>query len=177
MFIHNNHIYLRALEPSDLELLYTCENNRSIWQISNTTTPFSKDVLLQYVSNAHLDIYTTKQLRLMVCITNTHECVGTIDLFDFEPAHARIGIGVLIFEIYQNKGYAKQAIELVKEYAFTNLHLNQLYCSISASNTQSIHLFEKCQFQKIGLKKLWNRISINKYDDEWLLQCILNYPA
>lgn len=35
-------IRLRALEPEDLELLYSWENNLSYWVISNTITPFSK---------------------------------------------------------------------------------------------------------------------------------------
>jgi diamine N-acetyltransferase len=174
MFIQNEHIYLRALEPSDLELLYSCENNRAIWQVSNTVSPYSKDVLHQYLNNAHLDIYTTKQLRLIICLHNSNQCVGTIDLFDFEPTHARIGIGVLIFENYKNNGFATQAVLLTKQYVFNHLLVNQLYCNISASNTQSIHLFEKCQFEKIGLKKQWHQTSLNNFEDEWMYQCLLN---
>ena len=47
MFIQTEHIYLRALEPIDLELLYTCENDRLVWKVSNTITPFSKHILQQ----------------------------------------------------------------------------------------------------------------------------------
>ena len=114
MFITNNHIYLRAIESNDLELLYACENNTAIWYISNTVAPFSKDVLQQYIDTAHVDIYTTKQLRLMICLNNTHECAGTIDLFDFEPMHQRIGLGILIFENYRNKNIAKDFQMLTK---------------------------------------------------------------
>lgn len=172
MLIQNQHIYLRALEPSDLDILYHCENDVNNWQVSNTIAPFSKDVLTQYLSTAHLDIYSTKQLRLMICLLNTNECVGTIDLFDFEPTHSRVGIGILVFENYRNNGYAKQSIELVKDYAFNKLLLNQLYCNISESNKASLTLFENCGFEKIGIKKQWNRVAIHSYEDEWLLQCL-----
>ncbi len=45
MFIQSDRIYLRALEPGDLELLYQMENNLSVWDVSNTITPFSRDIL------------------------------------------------------------------------------------------------------------------------------------
>jgi diamine N-acetyltransferase len=172
MFIKSEHIYLRALEKADIEILYTIENDRSVWQISNTLTPFSKDILSQYLENAYQDIYTTKQLRLLICLNETNEPIGTIDLFEFEPLHQRIGIGVLVFENYRKNGYAFDSIELVKEYAFNTLLVNQLYCNIGATNTSSQLLFKKCGFTEIGIKKQWNKISITEFEDEILFQCI-----
>ena len=172
MFIKSEHIYLRALEKADIEILYTIENDRSVWQISNTLTPFSKDILSQYLENAYQDIYTTKQLRLLICLNETNEPIGTIDLFEFEPLHQRIGIGVLVFENYRKNGYAFDSIELVKEYAFNTLLVNQLYCNIGATNTSSQLLFKKCGFTEIGIKKQWNKISNTEFEDEILFQCI-----
>lgn len=172
MFIQSKHIYLRALESGDLNLLYTFENDPSIWKVSNTISPFSKDVLEQYLHSAHQDIYTNKQLRLMICLLDTHEAIGTIDLFEFEPLHLRVGVGVLIFESYRKKGYALEALQLVKEYATSTLLLHQLFCNISAGNKESISLFEKCGYEKAGIKKEWNQIAKNKFEDELLYQLI-----
>lgn len=173
MFIKSEHIYLRALESTDLESLYTSENNPSVWKVSNTITPFSKDILELYLQTAHQDIYTNKQLRLMICLNQTNEPIGTIDLFEFDPMHFRVGVGVLIFEAFRKKGYAFEAIELVKEYAQNTLFMNQVFCNISASNIDSIILFEKCNFEIIGIKKQWNRISMNQFEDELMYQIIL----
>ena len=173
MFIKSEHIYLRALELSDLELIYTSENNLAIWKVSNTLTPFSKDVLELYLQTAHQDIYTNKQLRLLICLNNTHEPIGTIDLFEFDPMNLRAGVGVLIFEEHRKNGYAFEAIELVKQYTKNTLIMNQLYCNISSYNKESISLFKKCGFEMIGTKKQWNRISINQFEDELMYQLIL----
>jgi diamine N-acetyltransferase len=54
-------IYLRALEPADLEFLYAIENNESIWEVSNTQTPYSRFLIRQYLKNEHQDIYEAKQ--------------------------------------------------------------------------------------------------------------------
>jgi len=172
MFIKSEHIYFRALESSDLDLLYHCENDQRIWKISNTQTPFSRDTLAQYLEISHQDIYTTKQLRLLVCLKDTHEAIGTIDLFEFDPAHARVGVGILIFEKYRSNGFAFESIQLLKQYAFEVLLVNQLYCNIAASNDKSIALFEKCNFEKIGIKRKWNKVSLNEFEDELMYQYI-----
>lgn len=172
MFIKSKDIYLRALESTDLDAIYTLENDTSVWKVSNTLTPFSKDVLNLYLQTAHQDIYVNKQLRLMICLNINNEPIGTIDLFEFDPMHFRVGVGVLIFEAFRKKGYAFEAIELVKKYAVETLLLNQLFCNISSSNKESVMLFEKCGFNKIGIKKQWNRILPNHFEDEWMYQLI-----
>ena len=35
-------IYLRALEPEDLEFIYRVENDERVWEVSATQTPYSK---------------------------------------------------------------------------------------------------------------------------------------
>lgn len=173
MFIQNGHIYLRALEKTDLETLYACENDMAVWRVSNTQTPFSKHLLEQYLTVSHQDIYTNKQLRLMVCHNESGKAIGTVDLFEFEPAHARIGVGVLIFEEFRNKGYAFDALNCLKTYAFETLLVNQLFCNISSSNRESISLFEKLGFENTGVKKKWNKISANEFEDELMYQLVI----
>ncbi len=38
--LKGENIFLRALELSDLDFLYTLENTESLWEVSNTTTPY-----------------------------------------------------------------------------------------------------------------------------------------
>lgn len=174
MFIKSEHIFLRALEKQDLETLYECENNTAVWKVSNTQTPFSKYILEQYLESSHQDIYTTKQLRLMICLNSLEEIIGTIDLFEFEPAHARVGVGILIFEQFRNKGFAFDALNCLKQYAFEILMVNQLFCNISSSNHESMKLFEKLGFENSGTKKQWNKIAVNQFEDELIYQLIRN---
>ena len=147
-------VLLRAVEPADTERLYLWENDMQLWHLSNTTAPFSKYLMEQYVMNAQQDIYAAKQLRLMVD-TNDEEglTVGCIDLFDFDPANRRAGIGILISEEARGKGYGKEALELMIEYAFNTLNLHQLFCNILENNEQSIAMFKKAGFTEVGLKR------------------------
>jgi len=163
-------ISLRALEPTDLDLLYKWENNPEVWTVSNTLTPFSKFILEQYIANSHLDIYSTKQLRLLICLLE--QPIGNVDLFDFDPFHHRAGIGILIAEGAQRfKGYASEALSLLINYGFNTLGLNQLYCNVGIDNEASLALFKKHGFEITGTKKQWVKNG-NNYQDEYLLQLI-----
>ena len=169
-----NTIYLRALEPEDLAFIYSIENNESIWEVSNTQTPYSRFLIRQYLENAHQDIYEAKQLRLAICQIGSFEAIGLIDLFDFDPKNNRAGIGILIAsENNRNLGTGTQALQLVINYAFNILQLHQLYANVGSDNTNSLQLFTKFGFQKIGTKKDWIKVN-NIYKDEFLFQLINN---
>lgn len=155
MILQGERIKLRAVEPSDANLLYEWENDTTVWHVSNTITPFSKEVIKQYLSSAHLDIYTTKQLRLII-ETENKNAIGCIDLYDFNPLHLRAGIGILISAAeHRRKGYAGEALDILIKYAFNTLNLNQIFCDIGVENTGSITLFQKHNFKIVGTKMKW----------------------
>ena len=165
-------IYLRALEPNDLEFVYAMENDQSIWEVSNTQTPYSRFLVKQYLENAHQDIYEAKQLRLAICQDEDFPALGLIDLFDFDPQNRRAGIGIVIQSIENRKqNIGSEAIELLIKYAFYNLNLHQLYENIATENTASIALFTKFGFQNIGTKKDWTLVN-GVYKDEAIFQLI-----
>jgi len=47
--LENSVVKLRAPEPTDIETLYTWENNMEIWTVINTITPFSRFLLKKYI--------------------------------------------------------------------------------------------------------------------------------
>ena len=166
-------IYLRALEPEDLEFVHAIENDESIWEISNTQTPFSRFLIKQYLEQAHKDVFEVKQLRLVVSHYN-NEALGLIDIFDFDFKNKRAGLGIVIKEANnRHKGYGKEALNLLINYSFTHLGLHQLFCNISEENTASIKLFTAIGFKKVGLKRDWNFIN-GGYKNEYLFQLIKN---
>jgi len=165
-------LLLRALEPEDLEFVYSIENDEDIWEVSNTQTPYSKFLIRQYLENAHQDIYEAKQLRLAICEKGSAKAIGLIDLFDFDAANQRAGIGIIIQQqADRNKGFGKEALGLLISYAFAKLQLHQLYANIAPENTASVALFTNFGFTCAGLKKDWTRKG-SSYHDEALYQLI-----
>ena len=170
--IRGKSIVLRALEPSDIDAIYNWENNTDFWLISATSGPFSRHVLQQYIESSHLDIYNTRQLRLVISLADGSEDIGTIDLFDFDPFNLRVGVGILIAEEQnRGKGYASESMDLLIDYCFNHLGVNQLYCNVLSDNEKSISLFESKGFSFIGTKKKWIR-SGKKWLDENMYQLV-----
>lgn len=153
--LKNSIINLRAIEPSDINFIYNSENNFELWELSNTSKPFSKYILNEYIENSHKDIFTTKQIRFIIETTAEKKVVGMIDLFDYEPIHLRVGIGIYIINDEQRNNYATNSIEIIKKYCLKVLRINQIYCNISSDNEASIKLFEKAGFTFSGIKKQW----------------------
>ncbi len=172
--LKGENIYLRALEPNDLEFIYAMENDKSIWEVSNTQTPYSRFLVKQYLENAHQDIYEAKQLRLAICQDEDFPAIGLIDLFDFDPKNNRAGVGIVIQSSEnRNKNIGSEALQLLIQYAFHHLNVHQLYANIGTENKASMALFTKFGFQIIGIKKDWNLVN-GVYKDEAIFQLLTN---
>ncbi|WP_369752437.1 GNAT family N-acetyltransferase [Flavobacterium sp. WC2409] len=172
--LKGENIYIRALEPNDLEFIYAIENDQRIWEVSNTQTPYSRFLVKQYLENAHQDIYEAKQLRLAICQDQDFPALGLIDLFDFDPKNNRAGVGIVIQgQENRKQNIGSEALELLIQYSFLHLNLHQLYANIGTENKSSIALFTKFGFQNIGTKKDWNLVN-GVYKDEAVFQLINN---
>jgi len=169
--LKGEHIHLRGLEPEDLNFLFNTENDSNFWEVSSTQTPFSRYILEQYITSSNQDIYQTKQLRLIISENISDQAVGIIDLFDFNPQHQRAGVGVLIIKEQQQKGFASEALEILINYSFSILNVHQLFANITTDNKNSLSLFKKLNFKKVGIKKEWV-FTEGKFKDEILLQLI-----
>lgn len=169
----NEQIFLRAVEPEDLDVMYQMENDPEMWDISNFIEPYSRHLLREYISSSQNDVFADRQLRLMIVWRATGEVAGTLDLDSFEPRHARAGVGIAVRRHFRNHNVGTQALGLLVEYAFSFLHLHQLYAYVPVHNTASISLFKKAGFSSVAVLKDWIHAS-EGYEDIYLLQ-LLNY--
>ncbi len=174
------------LEPEDLELLYTIENNPDVWHVSGTTAPYSRYALRDYIANQQADIYADKQVRLVIRAEEPHgaggadaedaaplRAVGLIDLFDYSPQHERAEMGIAILAGEQRKGYAVQAIRWMENYARQTLHLQQIYAIVSEKNLGTLAMLRSCGFEEGATLKRWIRHKDGTTVDALLMQLFL----
>ncbi len=168
-YLSSENIRLRALESTDLAMLYEVENDEHLWVLSHTVQPYSKKVLTAYLEQAHQDIYSAKQLRLV--IEQGDQSIGLIDLFEFDPFNKRAGVGIFVKSDYRHRGFGAEALALIKRYCFEFLGIHQLFAHIEIDNSRSLKLFEHQNFVKTGEKTDWLRVG-NAYKNVYFLQCI-----
>lgn len=98
-----------------------------------------------------------------IVLKETNKVIGCISILIGEASNFEIGQeeGELTFwlgEPYWGKGYMKEAILLLMDYAFNELELDCLWCGFFEENKNSRRLQEKCGFvfhHEEEVKTLW----------------------
>ena len=132
-------IKLRTLEVTDLDFLFSLENDKSLWSVSGTTEPFSLTQLANYISHAKQDIAIAEQFRFVIDWQG--KAIGCIDLYEYNFKKQNAGVGIVILKEYRRKGFAKQSLTLLIKYAWKKLDLKQLHTGILSDNKASLALF------------------------------------
>lgn len=171
--IEGQKCYLRAIEPTDIEYVYKWENDTTSWDDSDIRHPISQIAIETLIAQASIDVYQTRQTRLMICTINDNNVVGCVDMFDFNPYNMRCGIGIIIDTEYRGKGYATEAIGLMCNYLFKTIGIHSIYATMREKNMISQHIFTKCGFEQIGVRKDWIKIG-DIFENEIFMQKIVH---
>lgn len=140
-------IKLRTLKDTDLDFLFSLENDKSLWAVSGTTEPFSLVQLANYISHAKQDIAIAEQFRFVIDWQG--KAIGCIDLYEYNFEKQNAGVGIVILKEYRRKGFAKQSLTLLIKYAWEKLHLKQLHTGIFSDNKASLALFQSVGFEMV----------------------------
>lgn len=148
---------LRALEPSDLDLLYELENTSTEWASTSSPLPYSRFALKQFIKRSLVeDIYSLKQIRLVIeeCTGEKSLPIGFIDLCDFSPKHRRAEVGIVLFPQFRQQGFGTKSLLLLCDYARA-LSLHQVYAHVLEDNISSQKAFQNAGFVVSGCMKDW----------------------
>ena len=164
-------IRLRAIEPEDLDLLFRIENDQELWGMSVSNVPYSRYVLRDYVAQATNDIYADGQVRFIV-ETEDGETVGIADLVNFDAKNNRAELGIIIERQHRRRGYGRQILTQLADYALRVLHLHQLYAYVEAENKPCLALFQQMGYRQQFVLKDWLYDGLT-YHDAVLILCKL----
>lgn len=171
--LENDLMRLRALEPSDIPLLYAWENDTTQWEEGAAVAPFSVKLLSDYIDSYRADIYVDGQLRLMIELKDGRRPAGLVDLYEFDPVNRRAGVAVMVDAALRGKGYATSAISLLADYCRRRIEMHQLWAVVARGNAASLALFERCGFAACGSLRSWLRRD-GRWADALMLQRLLN---
>lgn len=160
---------LRAPEPDDLDVLFSMENDTSIWSVSGNAVPYSRYQIKKYIQQSQHDFYTDRQIRLIITRESDSAVMGSVDLTDIDPYNGRAEIGIALLSSYRGQGIASAALKIVSAYAKGVLRLRQLFCHVPADNQTSVNLFASNGFTESGRLKQW-LVQDEAYSDVLILQ-------
>ena len=148
--LQSSRLLLRALEPGDLNATYlSWLNDAAVNRYLETRfLPQSLEALQVYWQD-HRDDSSSPWFA--ICLVSDGRHIGNIKLGPIQWLHRRADLSLFIGERgCWGQGYASEAIELVRDWAFGELDLQKLNAGIYAGNLGSRRAFEKCGFELEG---------------------------
>lgn len=167
--MESKQVFLRTVETADAPLLLLWENDPEVMRVSNRSKKYTLQEITTFISTAQ-NVEENKQLRLMVCEFETERPIGTVDLYDINFSDKNAGIGVLIKDKNdRKKGFALAAIKNCIAIGVKKYQILNYFCVVQASNHASLRLFEKLDFERVGVRKNWYQNN-GEWEDEIMFQ-------
>lgn len=154
--LHGKNIQLKILTVDDAKAMqeYYKRNKEHLYQYE----PKRDDNFYSIEAQRQILIESYKQFLNGTCVTfgifKDKRLVGKIQISGIIAGVFQNGIvGYSIDKDEQGKGYMKEALNLVIEYAFQEMCLHRLEASTLVDNKKSQAVLKSCGFQEVGLNK------------------------
>lgn len=129
-----NEKHLKTFEPTRESNFYTLDSQREILLES----------YIQFMRGSSLDLGIFKDDML----------IGKVKLSNIVYGVFKSGIiGYSIDEKYQGRGYMKEAVSLLCEYAFDEMDLHRIEASVLLNNEKSQRVLKSCGFKELGINE------------------------
>lgn len=142
--INGELVSLRAANNHDMEISRIWSNDEEIAAFVDRARPVSEIEHVKWweniVQNQNICFFAVEDCK-------SKEHIGNIWLYDIDCRHRKAELRVLIGDKrYWSKGYGREAVGLLVEFAFKKLNLNKVYAYVLASNPRAKKMFESCGF-------------------------------
>jgi len=143
---------LRPVRRDDKDALYRWITNRELLLLNAPYLPVGEgahEKWFESVLSGRNDAFF-----FMIEESETHKTIGSCQLFNINWIHRNAELQIRIGEsAFHGKGYGSEAVRLLVDFGFKDLHLHRIYLHVFSSNTRAIKAYEKCGFTREGVLK------------------------
>ena len=158
-------VYLSPVNPEDNEKYVEWLNDL---KVSLNLTMAPKIISLNKEKEI-LENMSKEGYNFAIVDKKEDELLGNCGLMDVELIHGTAELGIFIGEKdYWNKGYGTEVINLILDYGFNILNLNNIMLRVHSFNKRAINCYKKCGFKEIGRRREGFVIGDDKYDDIYM---------
>jgi RimJ/RimL family protein N-acetyltransferase len=139
-------VFLRAMELEDLDRVHKWHNDAELYtSLAGLYRFVSRSTVEEWIRKKQ--VFSQDAIHLAICATEDGEHIGNIYLRDIDWVSRHGEIHIFIGERgRRSKGYGRQALELLKDYAFRDMGLHRLWLRVMDDNAGAIRMYEKCGF-------------------------------
>ncbi len=163
-----------------------CAENFTEWLNDFETTEYigrSDQIMTLEEEKKFLKEKAHEGYRFAIVELETDKFIGTVSLEDTNNTSKNATLGIFIGDkTVRNKGYGTEAVELILDYGFNYLNINNIKLDVIAFNERAIKCYEKCGFKECGRRrqseyvdgKYYDRISMDILKNEFTKKTIQN---
>ena len=149
--IETPRLALRHLREDDVPALYEIFRDRDVtryWSWTAYTRPAQAVALLDEIDQ----LFAERALfQWGVARREDDRVVGTVTLFDIEPANRRGEVGFALARSAWGHGFMREALTALFDFAFDTLGLHRLEADVDPRNERSLAVLERHGFRREGL--------------------------
>lgn len=142
-------VYIRPLRESDASTSWRWRNDPDIWTYTGSRPDqyITEEIEFDWIRRVLKD-RTSK--RFAICITDTHEYIGNVQLTDIENNSAQLHIFIGNKSCW-GKGVSTAATKLILDFARNKLHLKRIYLAVDNQNISAIRSYKKNGFKTVSV--------------------------
>lgn len=145
MHLIGSKVKIRNFETTDWEQFFKLVQDRQNHELAGLEYTDDDDF-----GHDLLDMYRRRAGAYVIASKDTDEMIGIIELNkrgESEGLLATREIGFVVGKEYRQQGFAKEAIQLLRDYSFNELDLTELWASTEADNVAPQKLLESLEFK------------------------------
>ncbi|WP_238996509.1 GNAT family N-acetyltransferase [Paenibacillus pinistramenti] len=168
--IEGTRLFLSPVNPDDAEIYTQWINDLpTSLRLGNAAEVYS---LPQ--ERAFLEGIAKEGMNFAIVLKDTEELLGNCSLFSINHIHRRAELGIFIgSQSSRNKGYGTEAIQLLAEYGFKVLNLNNIMLRLFEFNHPARKCYEKAGFRLFGRRSQSYFVN-GQYFDELYMELLSN---
>jgi len=102
--------------------------------------------------------------------------VGCVELYNYDPINRRAAVGIVVSNEYRHRGHGTAMIQALTQFCRNNTSLHQIYADIAATNTPSLHIFQKAGYLHCATLRDWV-VRSDRFIDTLRYQLIIETTA
>ncbi|MHA2142498.1 MAG: GNAT family N-acetyltransferase [Candidatus Thorarchaeota archaeon] len=145
-------VRLRRLEPEDSAAILTYWNHYELRQYLPTPLPTSQDDMLNYIKSVNDAFSKRSKFTFGIEIKEDSTLIGIIDLANISwmSQNSEISIFAIFHPEYRGKGYGKESLIVLLDFAFSVLNMHTVYLWVASFNDRAIGFYERIGFKTQG---------------------------
>ncbi|TKI57406.1 GNAT family N-acetyltransferase [Brevibacillus antibioticus] len=153
MLFQSERVYLRKMTGEDVDVYHTWRNDVEVmWTTNPSMDVFTWDDTNGFVNQVILQGSSSKSYMIVDSQTNRPIGITSLIQIDLKNRNAECIIDIGEKE-YWGKGYGREALKLLLDYAFLEMNLHRVSLRVFSFNEKAIRLYERLGFKQEGISR------------------------